>query len=206
MHRRASSAAVVAITMALTGCGGGTAIDEASQDAAKPIAVRGATSTPLPRLTATPTPRPSNCDPAYPTVCIPPGPPLEFPCAITTARNFPVLPPDPRGLDSNGDGVGCEPVPTAVPLPPVVYEPAPAQASNSGWVPAPAPAPAPALSGCHPSYVPNPDGSCVPYSSLNLNCDDIGWGWFGLYDVYTDPYGLDDYRGPGNGVTCDGVG
>ena len=53
-----------------------------------------------------------SCDPAYPEerTCIPPGPPLDQPCAITDERNFTVLPPDPRGLDADGDGVGCEPL------------------------------------------------------------------------------------------------
>jgi hypothetical protein len=52
------------------------------------------------------------CDPAYPELrtCIPPGPPLEWPCSITAERNFTVLPPDPRGLDHDGDGIGCEPI------------------------------------------------------------------------------------------------
>jgi hypothetical protein len=52
------------------------------------------------------------CDPAYPDerTCIPPGLPLDQPCAITDERNFTVLPPDPRGLDADGDGVGCEPL------------------------------------------------------------------------------------------------
>lgn len=52
------------------------------------------------------------CDPAYPEerTCIPPGPPLAAPCAITDERNFIVLPPDPRGLDRDGDGIGCEPI------------------------------------------------------------------------------------------------
>jgi hypothetical protein len=54
----------------------------------------------------------SGCDPAYPEArtCIPPGPPLEFPCAITEEREFIVLPPDPRGLDYDDDGIGCEPM------------------------------------------------------------------------------------------------
>jgi hypothetical protein len=54
----------------------------------------------------------TGCDPAYPEerTCIPPGPPLDQPCAITDERNFTVLPPDPRGLDRDGDGVGCEPI------------------------------------------------------------------------------------------------
>jgi hypothetical protein len=52
------------------------------------------------------------CEPAYPEerTCIPPGLPLDAPCAITDERNFTVLPPDPRRLDADGDGVGCEPL------------------------------------------------------------------------------------------------
>ena len=52
------------------------------------------------------------CDPAYPEerTCIPLGPPLEEPCTITDERNFIVLPPDPRRLDRDGDGIGCEPI------------------------------------------------------------------------------------------------
>jgi hypothetical protein len=68
----------------------------------------------LPTVTPSPVPVPARtgCDPAYPEerTCIPPGPPLAQPCAITDERNFTVLPPDPRGLDRDGDGIGCEPV------------------------------------------------------------------------------------------------
>lgn len=49
------------------------------------------------------------CDPSYPTVCIPPPPP-DVDCSITTERNFPVEPPDPHGLDSDDNGIGCEPI------------------------------------------------------------------------------------------------
>jgi len=52
---------------------------------------------------------PPECDPAYPTVCLPPAPP-RLTCAATDARNFPALPPDPHGLDSDRDGVACEPL------------------------------------------------------------------------------------------------
>src|SRR5215207_8733928 len=78
-----------------------------------------ATPPPLPRSslpTVTPSPGPvparTGCDPAYPEqrTCIPPGPPLAQPCAITDERDFTVLPPDPRGLDRDGDGIGCEPI------------------------------------------------------------------------------------------------
>jgi hypothetical protein len=53
----------------------------------------------------------TGCDPAYPDerTCIPPGRPLAAPCSITDERNFTVLAPDPRALDYDGDGIGCEP-------------------------------------------------------------------------------------------------
>jgi hypothetical protein len=56
----------------------------------------------------------AGCDPAYPEArtCIPPDPPFNQGCAVTTERNFIVLPPDPQGLDHDGDGIGCEPIPT----------------------------------------------------------------------------------------------
>jgi hypothetical protein len=77
------------------------------------------TATPPPAPTPTPTPAApapaparAGCDPAYPDArtCIPPGPPFDQGCAITDERLFPVLPPDPQGLDHDGDGIGCEPV------------------------------------------------------------------------------------------------
>lgn len=71
------------------------------------------TRTPIP-ATPTPAPEPSRagCDPAYPDArtCIPPGPPFDQGCAITDERRFLVLPPDPQGLDHDGDSIGCEPV------------------------------------------------------------------------------------------------
>src|SRR4051812_33839364 len=52
------------------------------------------------------------CDPASPDdpPCIAPGRPLAAPCSITDQRNFTVLPPDPRRLDADHDGIGCEPI------------------------------------------------------------------------------------------------
>lgn len=47
------------------------------------------------------------CDPSYPTVCIQPPPPYLH-CGNVPHRHFPVLPPDPHNLDSDGDGIGCE--------------------------------------------------------------------------------------------------
>jgi hypothetical protein len=61
------------------------------------------------RPAAVPTPARADCDPSYPTVCIPSPPPIVD-CSVTAERNFPVLPPDPHGLDHDGDGVGCEPI------------------------------------------------------------------------------------------------
>jgi hypothetical protein len=57
-------------------------------------------------------PERTGCDPAYPEerTCIPPGPPFDQGCAITSERRFEVLPPDPQGLDHDGDGIGCEPI------------------------------------------------------------------------------------------------
>ena len=54
----------------------------------------------------------TGCDPAYPDerTCIAPGRPLAEPCSITDQRNFTVLAPDPRGLDADRDGIGCEPI------------------------------------------------------------------------------------------------
>jgi ribose 1,5-bisphosphokinase PhnN len=72
-----------------------------------------ATATPVPTTPAPePTPDRTGCDPAYPDerTCIPPGPPLDPPCSITDERSFTVLPPDPRGLDADGNGIGCEPI------------------------------------------------------------------------------------------------
>lgn len=59
-----------------------------------------------PSPTPTPTPQPA-CDAAYPTLCLRPPPP-DLDCTDIGARNFPVLPPDPHGLDGDHDGVGCE--------------------------------------------------------------------------------------------------
>jgi len=54
-----------------------------------------------------PPPGPGPCDPAYPDVCLPPPPP-DRSCADAGATYFRALPPDPHGLDGNGDGVACE--------------------------------------------------------------------------------------------------
>jgi hypothetical protein len=72
----------------------------------------------LPAVTPTAEPKEperTGCDPAYPEerTCIAPGPPFDQGCAITSERRFDVLPPDPQGLDHDGDGIGCEPIGTS---------------------------------------------------------------------------------------------
>lgn len=49
----------------------------------------------------------SNCESSYPDVCILPPPP-QLNCDDISDNNFKVLPPDPHGFDSEGDGIGCE--------------------------------------------------------------------------------------------------
>jgi hypothetical protein len=68
----------------------------------------------------------------------------------------------------------------------------------TGAFAAAAPAPATAQS-CHPAY-----GGCLPwYEGDALNCADIGYAVVEVWDVYNDPYRLDTWDGPGNGLTCD---
>lgn len=50
---------------------------------------------------------PGKCDPSYPTICLPPPPP-DLDCPQIPHQDFPVLPPDPHGLDADEDGIGCE--------------------------------------------------------------------------------------------------
>jgi micrococcal nuclease len=49
----------------------------------------------------------NNCDPSYPDVCISSLPP-DLDCDDISDTDFTVLAPDPHGLDSEGDGIGCE--------------------------------------------------------------------------------------------------
>ena len=64
---------------------------------------------------AAPAPSPANnCDPAYPGACLPDGI-GDYDCASGSGNgpnyvNGPlaVRPPDPFGLDSDHDGIGCE--------------------------------------------------------------------------------------------------
>ena len=83
----------------------------------KPASPRPVTTTPAPPRTtaqAAPPPKPSNCDPAYPGVCLKDGI-GDYDCAGGSGNgpnyvNGPITvrAPDPFGLDSDHDGVGCE--------------------------------------------------------------------------------------------------
>lgn len=53
------------------------------------------------------TAKPPTCDPSYPDVCIPPPPP-DLDCIHVPYINFKVIPPDTHGLDSDGNGIGCD--------------------------------------------------------------------------------------------------
>ena len=52
-------------------------------------------------------PRGAECDPSYPTVCIP-SPPPDLDCSDIPYTDFVVVQPDPHGLDTDKDGIGCE--------------------------------------------------------------------------------------------------
>jgi hypothetical protein len=65
-------------------------------------------------LAKAPPPPPTNCDPAYPDVCLHDGI-GDYDCAGGSGNGpnyvtgpIRVLSPDPFGLDSDGDGFGCE--------------------------------------------------------------------------------------------------
>ena len=49
----------------------------------------------------------ANCSPYYLTLCVPPFPP-DLDCDAIEEAHFPVLKPDPHGLDADRDGTGCE--------------------------------------------------------------------------------------------------
>jgi hypothetical protein len=56
-----------------------------------------------------------------------------------------------------------------------------------------------AAQSCHPSY-----GGCLPwYEGDALNCADIGYQVVEVWNVNDDPYRLDTWDGPGNGLACD---
>jgi beta-lactam-binding protein with PASTA domain len=81
------------------------------------ITVVVAKAPPPPPTTAPPPPptsAPRNCDPSYPDVCLNPNA-EDYDCAGGSGNGplyvegpISVSPPDPFGLDADGDGVGCE--------------------------------------------------------------------------------------------------
>lgn len=78
------------------------------------ITVVVAKAPPPPPTTAPPTSAPRNCDPSYPDVCLNPNA-EDYDCAGGSGNGplyvegpISVSPPDPFGLDADGDGVGCE--------------------------------------------------------------------------------------------------
>lgn len=92
------------------------------------------------------------CEPSYPTLCLPPGPDID--CGqIPQFGNFPVLPPDPFGLDGNdNDGIGCEGNTTGSPSDPSVTTTVPVTSPDSTLPPTTAP-PAPAPTTAAPPAV-----------------------------------------------------
>ncbi|ADP84677.1 hypothetical protein FraEuI1c_6707 [Pseudofrankia inefficax] len=69
---------------------------------------------PAPAPPATTAPPPANCDPAYPDNCLHDGI-GDYDCAGGSGNGpnyvsgpIRVLPPDPFGLDGDGDGIGCQ--------------------------------------------------------------------------------------------------
>lgn len=129
--------AVVAVTVGCSGDDTGVleATQEptpAPSPTSAPTVAPTPTPTQAPEPTPTPTPAPqptepppeptepppvepvTQCDPSYPTVCIPIGA-ADYDCAGGSGNGpnyiagpLTVLPPDPHGLDRDGDGVGCE--------------------------------------------------------------------------------------------------
>jgi hypothetical protein len=49
----------------------------------------------------------AGCSQYYPDFCIP-NPPPDLDCSEITERNFHAYAPDPHGLDTDGDNIGCE--------------------------------------------------------------------------------------------------
>jgi len=82
----------------------GTATPAATATKAASKAAPTATQTPG---AAAPTAVATNCDPSYPDFCIPPLP-AKLTCKDIGRNNFTVLAPDPRRLDRDHDGIGCE--------------------------------------------------------------------------------------------------
>jgi hypothetical protein len=112
----------VACTLLLAGTGCATkTTDTGSSSPPTTTATTSTTTTtttttlpPTTTTTATTTTTPDNCDPSYPTKCLHDGI-GDYDCAGGSGNGpnyvdgpIKVLAPDPFGLDSDGDGVGCQ--------------------------------------------------------------------------------------------------
>lgn len=100
----------------------GTVISQSRQAGARVLPDSGMTlvvaKAPPPPPSTAPPPPPTvparNCDPSYPDVCLDPNA-VDYDCAGGSGNGpkyvtgpIRVRPPDPFGLDSDGDGWGCE--------------------------------------------------------------------------------------------------
>ncbi len=103
------------------------------------------------------------CDPSYPDICITPYPP-DVDCDEIGFSNFRVYPPDPHGLDTDYDGIGCE-----------VGSPQSSASRDS-------------TQSCDPSY---PD-VCIPPYPPDLDCGEIRYSNFEV--IGSDPHGFDGDR------------
>ena len=101
---------VCAVLFIALACGGGGVADHGQTPSPAP-----SPTTEPPASSMTPTVEPqANCDPSYPDVCITVGS-ADFDCAGGSGNGpnyivgpIRVLPPDPHGLDPDGDGTGCD--------------------------------------------------------------------------------------------------
>jgi len=104
----------------------------------------------------------NECDSSYPDICISSYPP-DLDCGEIQFSNFRVYQPDPHGLDTDYDGIGCE-----------VGSP---QSSN--------PVESSPENLCDDSY---PDVCITPYPP-DLDCGEIGYSNFRVEG--SDPHGFD---------------
>jgi endonuclease YncB( thermonuclease family) len=103
----ATVAAAIIIMMTLEAAGEVSAAAAANwltqiSNTSEPLGLHNSITTPT-----QPYPPNANCDASYPNVCIA-SPPPDLNCDDIVDENFKVIPPDPHGFDSEGDGTGCE--------------------------------------------------------------------------------------------------
>ena len=103
----ATVAAAIIIMMTLEAAGEVSAAAAANwltqiSNTSEPLGLHNSITTPT-----QPYPPNANCDASYPKVCIA-SPPPDLNCDDIIDEDFKVIPPDPHGFDSEGDGTGCE--------------------------------------------------------------------------------------------------